>query len=219
LDGNVKRVLSRYFGIAGYPAEKQIERRLWELAEQCTPNERVAHYTQAIMDWGATLCTRSNPRCNDCPVAADCIAKRDHLQASLPTPKPKRTRPQRKAVVLIAVNDAGAILLERRPASGIWGGLWAFPEFENEAACLAAFACAAAPRHLPVYRHAFSHFDLELQPLLVRNVQWRDAKQSQVADLDRHCWYDPVCPPRIGLATPVRNIIQQIGQQPLCPAP
>jgi A/G-specific adenine glycosylase len=211
LDGNVKRVLTRFFGVVGRTAEKQIENRLWELAEQCTPTERVAHYTQAIMDLGATLCTRSKPRCNDCPIQARCIAKRDHLQTSLPTPKPKRARPQRKAVVLVAVNADGAILLERRPASGIWGGLWTFPQFETEAACRSAFAHSGDARFLPVYRHAFSHFDLELLPLVLRGV-----KRPQVADSEDRCWYDPVSPPRIGLATPVRNIIQQIR---LCPDP
>ncbi len=224
LDGNVKRVLTRYFGIAGHTAEKAVENRLWLLAEQCTPLERVAHYTQAVMDLGATLCTRSKPRCGECPIHAQCVAKRDHLQTSLPTPKPKRVRPQRKAVVLVAVNAAGAILLERRPASGIWGGLWTFPQFDDEAGCLAfldSFSTAEdrQPVRLPSYHHAFSHFDLELQPLLVR-----DAKRMQVADSDAYCWYDPASPPRIGLATPVRNIIQQVGIHsvnagPLCPEP
>lgn len=205
LDGNVKRVLTRYFGIAGFPGDKKIETRLWELAEACTPHDRIAHYTQAVMDLGATLCTRSRPRCADCPLQSECVARRDGLQAALPTPRPKRARPQRHAIVLVARNAAGAFLLERRPASGIWGGLWTFPEFANEAEC-GAFTGDSPPERLPSYHHAFTHFDLELRPLLIRSFD-----RVQVADSDAFCWYDPSDPPRIGLATPVRNIINQIG--------
>jgi A/G-specific adenine glycosylase len=210
LDGNVKRVLTRFFGIAGFPGSKQIENRLWELAELCTPYERVAHYTQAIMDLGATLCTRARPACADCPLRIDCVAKRDNLQSALPTPRPKRLRPHRTAIVLVAMNSNGAILLERRPASGIWGGLWTFPQFDNEDEC-ARFTGRRSESQLPPYRHAFTHFDLELQPLLIR-----DAVRLQVADSDNYCWYDPVHPPRIGLATPVRDIIRQVAA---CPEP
>jgi len=204
LDGNVKRVLTRFFGIAGFPGEKRIETRLWELAEQCTPQDRVPDYTQAIMDLGATLCIRTRPRCNECPVHGDCVAYRDSLQATLPTRRPKRVRPQRKAFVLVAVNADGAVLLERRPPSGIWGGLWTFPQFDSESACCAfAGQWPVASRQLPVYRHSFTHFDLELQPLLLANAEF-----NHVADIDRHCWYDPANPPRIGLATPVVDIIR-----------
>jgi A/G-specific adenine glycosylase len=207
LDGNVKRVLTRYFGVQGYPGEKRIEARLWELAEECTPQERVADYTQAIMDLGATLCTRMRPLCATCPVATKCVAYRDNLQASLPTRKPKRERPARKAFVLVATNAAGAVLLERRPPSGIWGGLWTFPQFESHDACIRFFGQPpTAGSQLPVYHHAFTHFDLELQPLRLRN-----ATIQQVADNDKYCWYDPANPSRIGLAKPVTDIIRQLG--------
>ena len=206
LDGNVKRVLARHFGIAGFPGEKRIEAQLWQLAEHCTPRERVAEYTQAIMDLGATLCTRVRPRCDDCPIMEDCIAHRDGSQSSLPTPRPKRERPARKAFVVVTIDESGAVLLERRPASGIWGGLWTFPQFETKVAAQNIFGAtidSASP--LPPYRHAFTHFDLELQPLVLREF-----KSQGIADSDCYCWYDPASPPRIGLAKPVLDIIEQV---------
>jgi len=207
LDGNVKRVLSRVFGIVGFPGEKKIEAHLWQLAEACTPNERIAHYTQAMMDLGATVCTRSRPLCPECPLRADCIAQRDNLQTTLPTPRPKRHRPQRRAFVLVAVNAAGFVLLERRPPSGIWGGLWTLPQFDRESDVwsVAGETCASAER-MPVYHHAFTHFDLELHPRLMRMVEL-----EHIADGDRYCWYDPKKPPRIGLAKPVQDIIRQVS--------
>lgn len=202
LDGNVKRVLTRYFGIEGFPGERSVETRLWQSAEDCTPHEQVAAYTQAIMDLGATLCTRTRPNCPECPVHERCVARREGSQASLPTPRPKRDRPGRRAFVAVAMNAQGAVLLERRPPSGIWGGLWALPEFASEAEC--AQFLGQPPLRLAVYRHAFTHFDLDLCPLLVRN-----AMPQQVADSDRHCWYDAQQPLRIGLAKPVLDIIVQ----------
>jgi A/G-specific adenine glycosylase len=206
LDGNVKRVLSRYFGIEGFPGEKRIEARLWELADICTPQERVADYTQAIMDLGATLCTRTRPNCESCPISSDCVANRDGLQSVLPTRRPKRVRPARKAFVLVATNLSGAVLLERRPPSGIWGGLWTFPQFDTHDDCIRfSGPSPVASVQLPVYHHAFTHFDLELQPLLLRNAEFK-----QIADADKYCWYDPANPARIGLAKPVTDIIPQL---------
>jgi A/G-specific adenine glycosylase len=206
LDGNVKRVLTRYFGIEGFPGEKKIETRLWQLAEQCLPSSRLRDYTQAIMDLGATLCTRAQPRCSECPYAMACVAHREGLQSALPTPRPKKVRPRRSAFVVIAMNADGAVLLEQRPPSGIWGGLWTFPQFESEREARAFIGESPAWRTLPIYRHVFTHFDLALQPVVVRCAQ-----PMQVADADRYCWYDPSNPQRIGLAKPAVDLIRQIA--------
>ena len=208
LDGNVKRVVARYFGVVGFPGDKKIETRLWQLADACTPRERVAEYTQAIMDLGATVCMRARPNCGECPVAGDCVAMRDNLQSILPTRRPKRLRPQRKAFAVVAVNSQGSVLLQRRPASGLWGGLWTFPQFEDETQARVFLGSATSQsRFLPVYHHSFTHFDLELQPLLLRN-----ALHPQVADNDTYCWYDVNRPPRIGLAKPAVEIIRRLAQ-------
>jgi A/G-specific adenine glycosylase len=207
LDGNVKRVLTRYFGIRGFPGEQKIERQLWALADECTPAESVWSYTQAIMDLGATVCVRSRPMCLACPMQVDCVARRDGLQSELPTPRPKKIRPARAAIVLIARNAAGSLLLERRPPSGLWGGLWTFPQFDTSEAALAwateRFGSVSDSQTLGAYAHAFTHFDLTLHPLIVSV-----GRDAAINDADRYLWYDPVHPARIGLAKPAVDLIQ-----------
>src|SRR5271166_4558273 len=135
LDGNVKRVLARVFGIAGDPSSAAVLRALWTQAEVCTPAARVAAYTQAIMDLGATVCTRTRPACTVCPMNGGCLAAREGRQAELPGAKRRRVRKAREAILLLAETgeDASrAVLLERRPAPGLWGGLWSPPQFDNE---------------------------------------------------------------------------------------
>jgi len=225
LDGNVKRVLARHAGIEGYPGNKAVEARLWELARKLTPADRAAHYTQAIMDLGATLCVRSRPLCPACPVRQDCVAKRDGLQGQLPGPRPRKLRPHRQAHVVIAMEPGGAVLLERRPPSGIWGGLWSFPQFDSEAdaesyASRMGGAKATGDRRQatarvdeiarwPAYRHAFTHFDLSLHPWIIRNA----ASGASIAEGDRYHWYDPASPSQIGLATPVIELIKAVTGQ------
>ena len=128
LDGNVKRVLARYHAVAGWPGLPAVANELWRHAEAHTPHERVADYTQAIMDLGATLCTRARPACTVCPLASDCAAARAGTQALYPAPRPKRERAQRQVAVLVVRDPDGRVLLERRPARGIWGGLYSLPE-------------------------------------------------------------------------------------------
>ncbi len=211
LDGNVKRVLTRYFGIDGFPGETSVERELWRLADLCTPPDRVADYTQAIMDLGATVCVRSRPLCAVCPLSGHCVARIEHRQASLPTPKPKKVRPQRLAFAVIAMNDAGAVLLERRPPSGIWGGLWTFPQFDDADAASLWIAGSgqppAASRQLPDYRHSFTHYDLTLQPLLIRIA----GTPASIAEADTRLWYDPRQPARVGLAKPAVDLIAMLS--------
>jgi len=210
LDGNVKRVLARCFAIHGYPGAKAVEAQLWTLAEHCTPQTRVADYTQAIMDLGATLCTRSKPRCAECPLRTQCLAYAQHLQAELPTRKPKVIRPQREAFALVARNAHGAVLLEQRPPAGLWGGLWICPQFETQATMQqwmdAHLQHNGATQKLAAIDHAFTHFDLHLQPTLLTNA----APLATVADNASLCWYDPKSPLRIGLAKPVLDILNAL---------
>lgn len=171
LDGNVKRVLARHAAIAGWPGSPKVAEKLWAISERHLPVTRLADYTQAIMDLGATLCTARAPACARCPVASDCRARREDRIAELPSPKPAKRRPHRRATLLLVENDRGAILIERRPPTGIWGGLWSLPvvaEGESADAWL-------RQRHgirvepidtLPAFRHAFTHFELELAPLV-----------------------------------------------------
>jgi A/G-specific adenine glycosylase len=172
LDGNVKRVLARFHTVEGWPGRSAVAARLWELAELHTPHRRVADYTQAIMDLGATVCRRSRPACADCPLATDCEARALGRQADFPGRKPPRSLPTRRAVFVMAYTPDGELLLERRPAQGIWGGLWSFPEAEDEAGAhdYCTFVLGAAVREarpLAPLRHSFSHYHLEISPLLL----------------------------------------------------
>jgi A/G-specific adenine glycosylase len=211
LDGNVKRVLTRQFGLAGFPGEPRVEERLWSLAEACTPRTRVAEYTQAIMDLGATVCTRARPACLLCPVAAGCVAKREGRQAELPSPRPKAHRPQRELWVMIAIRAGGELLLERRPPLGLWGGLWALPEFPTREHALQwsheRLSGAQPAETAPPLRHAFSHFELEMKPLVVRCADGAGG----LRDADRYLWYDPRDPPRLGLPKPIATLIRAVA--------
>lgn len=177
LDGNVKRILARYFGISEYPGKQVVEEQLWQLAEELLPtmgNHRtIAAYTQALMDLGALVCVRRRPDCYHCPLQADCFACQQNLTANLPVPKPRKTLPVRETIHLILLNQKNQIFLEKRPAEGIWGGLLCFPEipidqdginFCEEHLRVRAITLA----HLPHLPHSFTHFKLNIQPLLLR---------------------------------------------------
>ncbi|MDP9009006.1 MAG: A/G-specific adenine glycosylase [Pseudomonadota bacterium] len=212
LDGNAKRVLARFFGIAGDPTSAAVLATLWAQADACTPARAVAAYTQAIMDLGATVCLRSRPACGVCPMHAGCTAAREGRQAELPGKKHKRIRPSREATFLIAETDshgATAVLVERRPSSGLWGGLWSPPQFENErdalAWCLKEFGSTAESHMLPPIDHAFTHFDLRLNPLRVRCETI-----TRVCDGENRLWYRLDAPPRIGLPQPIRRLFERL---------
>ncbi|HLF10383.1 MAG TPA: A/G-specific adenine glycosylase, partial [Gammaproteobacteria bacterium] len=172
LDGNVKRVLARYHVVAGWPGEAAVQQELWSHAERHTPARRVADYTQAIMDLGATLCTRARPACTVCPLASGCRACVEGMQMRYPAPRPKRARSHRRVTALVVQDPEQRILLERRPAHGIWGGLYSLPELaEDDAAsnwCARSLgASVICERRLATIEHAFTHFDLDLDPLLL----------------------------------------------------
>jgi A/G-specific adenine glycosylase len=208
LDGNVKRVLTRYFAVEGYPGEAAVERRLWALADECTPAARLAEYTQAIMDLGATVCTRSNPACLLCPVNAGCVARREGTQPLFPTARPRKVRPSRAAWVLLA-RRGSKVLLERRPPSGIWGGLWGLPEFPTrehaDLWCREHLASPATAQPGESLRHAFSHFDYELKPLVVHCA----GKARSLRDDDRYRWYDVAAPAAVGVPKPISTLLQR----------
>ena len=210
LDGNVKRVLARYFAVEGSPAERAVEQRLWQLAENATPDDDVATYTQAIMDLGATICVRSRPLCNACPLHQDCRSRRQGRQSELPTPRPRAARRVRGVVMLVAQRGDGSILLERRPERGIWGGLWCLPEFHSLDGAR-AFGTAhltgatVEPDTRALVRHAFTHFELEIRPLLARCEGL-----AGVMDGAPTLWYNAGAPDRIGLPAPITQIIRSL---------
>jgi A/G-specific adenine glycosylase len=169
LDGNVKRVLARCFGIEGHPGERPVEQRLWALAERLLPQRSIRSYTQALMDLGATVCTRTAPRCDCCPAERRCVARREGRTGELPAPRPRKLQPERRSTWLVLLHG-GRVLLERRPAIGLWGGLWVFPELRGARVrhfCRQALGCEISQaRRLEAVEHGFSHFRLRAQPLL-----------------------------------------------------
>ena len=170
LDGNVGRVLARHAGIRGHPADKRVQDQLWQQAEALLPHSGIEAYTQGLMDLGAGPCRRRSPQCVACPVSGSCIALRDGLTAELPSPRPSRTLPQRETAMLILMSR-GEVLLEKRPASGIWGGLWSFPEAGEDRIEGAALRYGAHPdrlRRLAVVDHGFTHFKLLIRPVLAQ---------------------------------------------------
>ncbi|WP_431026645.1 A/G-specific adenine glycosylase [Paraburkholderia phenoliruptrix] len=172
LDGNVKRVLARVFGVEGFPGEKKVENAMWTLAESLLPSnasdDEVSAYTQGLMDLGATLCVRGKPDCARCPFAADCVANVTGRQRELPAARPKKTVPTRRTWMLV-LRDGDAVMLEKRPPSGIWGGLWSLPEAADEAALAARaeeFGSAGGVCRLAPLTHVFTHFRLDIEPRL-----------------------------------------------------
>ena len=213
LDGNVRRVLARWHGVRGWPGASGTQRVLWAHAEAHTPALRVADYTQAIMDLGATLCTRTRPDCARCPVATGCVARRDGLTTTLPEPKPRRALPTRATVMLVARDARGRVLLERRPPTGVWARLWSLPETDDatnaQAHLDARYAVRAPlPRPLDPFVHTFSHYHLAVTPLLFEGA----ADTLHVADSDDRRWHSPDELAAIGLPAPVRRLLVQLGE-------
>ena len=206
LDGNVKRVLTRYLGIHGHPGQSAIEKVLWQHADALTPPERTADYTQAIMDLGATLCVRSRPQCDGCPFADSCVAKRDGLTAQLPSAKPSKAIPTRDTVMLILRDAKGRVLLERRGPQGVWSGLWSLPEAsDHDGAWRAAqsFARIDDAQALPPFMHVFSHYRLQVEPLLFDEA----TAHHRIADNPSLRWCDAGERAALGLPAPVRSLL------------
>ena len=206
LDGNVKRVLARYFAVSGWPGKTAVANTLWTHAEQLTPKHRTADYTQAIMDLGATLCVRSRPLCDLCPVATACQARLANEVQLYPGRKPKSEKPTKQTIMLIVENELGELLLEQRPSSGLWGGLWSFPECAEEE--LNSHPPTTEKKHkmetLAPFRHTFTHFHLDITPVRVFiNSRDRVTEAKQL-------WYSLAAPEAIGLTRPVTKLLERL---------
>lgn len=217
LDGNVKRVLTRHGAIEGHPSIAAVDKLLWEQAELYTPSKRVADYTQAIMDLGATLCTRSKPKCGQCPLSLDCEGLRLGKPTAFPTPKANTKKyPWRKALMPLLFVD-GQIYLEKRPPSGIWGGLWSLPQFESDReARLWLEGFGVSPQDgaaQPEVKHQFSHFGLKITPITFRLSAENLNTQGTIADGENGQWLklpnidQQSALDQLGLAAPVKQIL------------
>lgn len=208
LDGNVKRLLTRLYAIEGWPGQSQIDKQLWGIATDLTPNQRNADYTQAIMDIGATVCRPKQPLCVACPMQNHCQALAQDKVATIPTPKPKKDIPHKNISVLLLKNKHGQTCLEQRPSKGIWGGLWSLPEFANLKALQTQLALDGLPtqtRPLAPIKHAFSHYKLTIEPhLLVL-----DKMPQKISENSKSQWYDNQQIHTIGLATPIKKLLEK----------
>ncbi len=210
LDGNVKRVLTRYHGIHGNPGQSAVEKQLWLHAEAHTPKRRIADYSQAIMDLGATVCVRSRPHCEACPLAAGCIAYRDGLTAQLPTRKAGKTLPTRATVMLVLRDRQQRILLERRGPQGVWSGLWSLPEAADRQDARRIARQHARIDHtqaLPSFTHVFSHYRLNIEPLLFDHA----TASRGIADNPHLRWCRMAELAALGLPAPVRKLLAEIS--------
>ena len=206
LDGNVKRVLARYFAVDGWPGKKDVEQTLWQYADSLTPNSRTGDYTQAMMDMGATICTRSKPKCDSCPLQQNCLAFAQGRQSELPGKKPKKDIPVRTTVMLIPMWQS-QVLIYQRPPSGLWGGLWGFYEADSLDTLDATAQQLALGQYtrltLEPFRHTFSHFHLDIQPVILHLEQ---LSSSQVNE-KQQIWYDLLKQPNVGLAAPTKKLL------------
>ena len=219
LDGNVKRVLSRYHAIEGWPGSSGVARELWQQAELHTPRQGVADYTQAMMDLGATVCTRTRPRCDACPLSSNCLALAMGRPTDFPGSKPRKEKRRRRTWMVI-VKDRDAVYLQRRPAAGIWGGLYSFPELDSPDGlsdwCVTALSARPGlVEPWDVLHHSFSHFDLDIHPLSVE----LESAPAMIAD-DDGLWYSTSSPQPVGIAAPVKSLLElvlerQVSEEPV----
>lgn len=212
LDGNVKRVLTRYKAILGWPEQTKIKNQLWDVAETLLPTSRIADYTQAMMDLGATVCVRSSPACPLCPLNRDCQALKQNLTKDIPDKKPKKTLPVKTVTMLVLQNSQGAVLLQKRPPSGIWGGLYSLPELA-EADSHPAFELMGplkqARASLPDIRHTFSHYHLDISLVRYNGA----SKPNRIAESDGWLWYPLDQQTQVGLAAPIKKLLLRLASE------
>ncbi|MDH5485331.1 MAG: A/G-specific adenine glycosylase [Gammaproteobacteria bacterium] len=213
LDGNVKRVMARYHGVSGWPGQAKVQQQLWQHAESHTPDQQLADYTQAIMDLGATLCRRKRPDCDHCPVSQGCEALKTGQVDALPTPKAKKSLPVKSARMLILLDHDNQVLLEKRPPTGIWGGLWSLPEMALDGDVAAhcqqqwQLNIGGFEDHQS-FRHSFSHYHLDITPC---RVSLKNPHQS-VMEAGHRVWYNTCQPEPGGLASPVKTILNKLNE-------
>ncbi|NIN61228.1 MAG: A/G-specific adenine glycosylase [Gammaproteobacteria bacterium] len=211
LDGNVKRVLARYHAVTGWPGMVAVQNQLWTLADEHTPAQRVAEYTQAIMDLGATICVRRDPRCESCPLRNSCLASAQGNPNDYPGSRAAKSKPVRKVLFAVLKNQFNEVLLEQRSPNGVWGGLWSFPEHGSD------FDIQGWITHdlglviekldyRPLFRHTFSHFHLDITPVHIQVSSAGD----RIRDPGKYCWYHPAKDQRLGMPRPVCQIMQQL---------
>jgi A/G-specific adenine glycosylase len=211
LDGNVKRVLARYFAIDGWPGTPKVEKALWLLAEQLLPQTDMVAYTQGLMDLGATLCTRSKPQCELCPLNSSCAALQQQRVKQLPTPKPRKAIPEKYTTMLILL-EGNSVMLEKRPSTGIWGGLWSLPELEVDADYINIVqqrfgVSVQTEAALPSLSHAFTHFKLHITPQPLAVIK----RTSQVGEPGQ-VWLNIEDAISAAIPTPVRKILQSLAK-------
>jgi len=210
LDGNVKRVLARFHAVPAWPGEKKTETMMWDLAEQYAPADRPGDYTQAMMDLGATLCTRSNPQCLLCPINEDCVALRMGEPTNFPIKKVKKEKPTKNTAMLILMDSNGHVMLEKRPSVGIWGGLWSLPESKEEDQLVLEteqrFQCQlSSANHLASFRHTFSHYHLMIHP-----IAFVADFAGAISENTKYQWYSKEVALTLGLPAPVRQILEEV---------
>ncbi|MBM7037952.1 A/G-specific adenine glycosylase [Vibrio ulleungensis] len=211
LDGNVKRVLARHNAIAGWPGKKPVENALWGVAEQYTPKTEVEDYNQAMMDIGALVCTRTKPKCGLCPISSSCAANEQGNQTDYPGKKPKKEKPI-KAAWFYLIHCENEIWLEQRPSTGIWGGLHCFPELDSHQpdevleSLSIPHSAVDSTEHLNGFRHTFSHYHLDINPVLVKLAQ----RPSVIMEQGNGIWYNLTNPIQVGLAAPVKQLLESL---------
>ena len=214
LDGNVRRVLTRHFAVSGWPGKSSIEKQLWLLAEKLLPMNQFGHYTQAMMDLGATVCTRTKPHCTQCPLKASCIAYNTATQSFYPTPKPKKSLPTKEIYMLMLTDPSGRTLLKKRPSRGIWGGLWSLPEYshtqEAEEAIASLQPVTIKEKTLwPTFRHSFSHYHLHITPVQAFTDTFKTFTQEET----QWYWYNPHDSRNLGLPAPIKTLLDKLYRQ------
>ena len=220
MDGNVKRVFARVFGIDSYPGERKTEEAMWRRAEALLPESGIEAYTQGLMDMGATLCTRSSPSCERCPLQARCVAFASNRTKDLPVRKPKKVSPEKQAIMLAIVDD-GQVLLEQRPATGIWGGLMSLPELDGHVLtedddvapadhtqlmqATARFGEMESYERLSTITHVFTHYKLHIAPYRITL-----ARRQQLVAQGGHVWVDGEAIADAPLPAPIKKLLLEL---------